>query len=282
MTNTEQIAAARKFLATPNLGKDMARELNKALAYIRELADIAEAAEARVKELEAATRVPVQGEPSRITGAKISTGGPRSCQVTFDVGGMSEEHVLGCGHKRLLQLPRATVPDAATEESEKRAWAIASHLERDRELIKAELASRIEDRDYWYGIADKAASQRDAANEDRKQVEAEIRDLLKVDIPSLKAERDAATAAIESVRVVTDALRSRYSDNSEAAYFMGQIVAALDGAPEPEWEREYRRVRPDGTPVFNAVFETMPLLDDYYTAEYRTVSPWLPAVGESK
>lgn len=53
MTNTEQIAAAREFLATPNLGKSMARELNKALAYMWELADIAEAAEARVKELEA-------------------------------------------------------------------------------------------------------------------------------------------------------------------------------------------------------------------------------------
>ena len=53
MTNAEQLAEARKFLATPNLGKDMARELNKALAYIRELADVAEAAEARVKELEA-------------------------------------------------------------------------------------------------------------------------------------------------------------------------------------------------------------------------------------
>ena len=44
---------AREFLATPNLGRDMARELNKALTYMWELADIAEAAEARVKELEA-------------------------------------------------------------------------------------------------------------------------------------------------------------------------------------------------------------------------------------
>lgn len=53
MSNTELIAGARKFLATPNLGRDMARELNKALAYMWELADIAEAAEARIKELEA-------------------------------------------------------------------------------------------------------------------------------------------------------------------------------------------------------------------------------------
>ena len=62
MANEELIMHAREFLATPNLGRDMARELDKALAYIRELADIAEAAEARIAELEAATRVPVQGE----------------------------------------------------------------------------------------------------------------------------------------------------------------------------------------------------------------------------
>lgn len=53
MTNEEQLAEARKFLATPNMGKSMARELDKALIHIRRLADIAEAAEVRVKELEA-------------------------------------------------------------------------------------------------------------------------------------------------------------------------------------------------------------------------------------
>ena len=44
---------AREFTESPNLGKDMVRELDNALIYIRELADIAETAEARVKELEA-------------------------------------------------------------------------------------------------------------------------------------------------------------------------------------------------------------------------------------
>ena len=44
MTNTELIAEARKFLATPNLGKVMARELDKALIYIRRLADALESA----------------------------------------------------------------------------------------------------------------------------------------------------------------------------------------------------------------------------------------------
>ena len=66
MTNAEKLAEARKFLATPNLGKDMARELDNALIYIRELADIAEAAEARVKELEA-------GEISALREARAET-----------------------------------------------------------------------------------------------------------------------------------------------------------------------------------------------------------------
>ena len=88
-------------------------------------------------------------------------------------------------------------------------------------------------------------------------------------------ERDAALAAIERVKETL----SLHNPNGR---LVKEALAALDGAPEPEWEREYRRVRPDGVPVFNAVFETMPLLDDYYTAEYRTVSPWLPVEGESK
>ena len=73
MTNDEQIAEARKFLATPNLGKDMARELDKALIYIRELADIAEAAEARVKGFEA--NFPCDG------GCNYASGPEESCSL---------------------------------------------------------------------------------------------------------------------------------------------------------------------------------------------------------
>ena len=66
MTNEELIMHAREFTESPNLGKDMARELNKALAYMWELADIAEAAESRVKELEA-------GEISALREARAET-----------------------------------------------------------------------------------------------------------------------------------------------------------------------------------------------------------------
>lgn len=94
----ELIKEARKFLATPNLGKDMARELDKALIHIRRLADALEvamiphaeceasgeragaqladlkaaleAAEARVKELEA-------GVTGRIVTASFEDGKTR-------------------------------------------------------------------------------------------------------------------------------------------------------------------------------------------------------------
>ena len=87
------------------------------------------------------------------------------------------------------------VSDAATGESEKRAWAIASHLERDRELIKAE--------------------------------------------------RDAAVAAIERVRArlqptLGGTPTGEFADVCGCGkdYFpcdhAAAIIAALDGAPEPE------------------------------------------------
>jgi len=43
----ELVKEAREFLATPNLGKSLMRELDKAMIYIRRLADAHEAAEAR-------------------------------------------------------------------------------------------------------------------------------------------------------------------------------------------------------------------------------------------
>ena len=82
MTN-ELIAEARKFLATPNLGKDMARELNKALAYMWELADIAEAAEARVKELEAEAPEP-EWEERTAYGSQLESG-----YITIELRGLN-------------------------------------------------------------------------------------------------------------------------------------------------------------------------------------------------
>ena len=60
---------------------------------------------------------------------------------------------------------------------------------------------------------------------------------MRADLDALEAatrERDAALAAIKRVRDLANSLRGRYADNSDAAYFTKQFLAALDGAPEPE------------------------------------------------
>lgn len=42
-------------------------------------------------------------QPSNVTGATIATAGPGQCRVTFNVDGMSEEHLPGCGHEPIVQ-----------------------------------------------------------------------------------------------------------------------------------------------------------------------------------
>ena len=160
-----------------------------------------------------------------------------------------QEHLLDEIFAAFPALSRATVPDAATE-----------------------LAQLMAERDAG------------------KQAEADRAYLHQLGL-KLGAERDAALAAIERGRNVLELLRNYAEDSIDTTHGMLSAsfvkthveiaLSELDEAPEPDDEWEYRRVRPDGVPVFNAVFETMPLLDDYYTAEYRTVSPWLPVEGES-
>lgn len=41
-----------------------------------------------------------------------------------------------------------------------------------------------------------------------------------------------------------------------------------------EWE--YRRVRPDGRPVYGPIFDLMPDLDYGWSAERRPLGPWIP------
>ena len=186
-------------------------------------------------------------------------------------------------------LSRVTVPDAAPDGQviipiariQELREAKDAATERVAEL-EAELASRIEDRDYWYGIADKAKDQRDAANEDRKQAEAEIRDLLKVDIPSLKAERNAATTAIAEVRALhrrepgTGVDWCSHCIDNDGPWPCSTI-AALDGAPEPEWEEvvQYGNLTSAGF--------LQEISGRNYAMHKRVVrfGPVLPAQGES-
>lgn len=89
------------------------------------------------------------------------------------------------------------------------------------------------------GHADCAAV-RQVSESDHSTERVEEMHELTMKLLETRAERDAATAAIERVRAVADSLGGRYADNSDAAYLTNQIRAALDGAPEPEaveWAR---------------------------------------------
>lgn len=93
--------------------------------------------------------------------------------------------------------------------------------------------------------------ERDAATERGRQADAELRDMLRVDIPSLKAERDAVVTAIERVReIVSDLCSEGCCDLCEGKNEGWEMVLqALDGAPEPE-EGVIKSPRwPDGCPM---------------------------------
>lgn len=227
-----------------------------------------------------ATRVPVQGEPNDDRGLRTIAEGMKAAkeklyEIGTGVGG------LAVGHPELYEAyskwddlsdydhadtvlalldrlaDRAAVPDAANRE-------LTEAIRLTVEYVGNDMLPAIEGWD-WYDALVKYAPEVAQAFVDKP-----------IHFPK-SAERDAALAAIERVRVVAFGHGKGAED---LPVDRDALKAALDGAPEPEWEREYRRVRPDGVPVFNAVFESLPVLDDYYTAEYRTVSPWLPVEGE--
>lgn len=97
-----------------------------------------------------------------------------------------------------------------------------------------------------------------------------------------RAERDAALAAIERCREVADALRTRYAENSDAEYFVRQIVAALDGAPEAEWEYGVE-VEGEVAVRQKAIAERACDSAVYATlVRRRKAGPWEPVEGESR
>lgn len=121
-------------------------------------------------------------------------------------------------------------------------------------------------------------------------------------------ERDAAVAAIERIREAVSGHPEcdRYSEDDviscgwKSAY--ASVVAALDGAPEPEWEYRAKVVHPDWPGNHYIVFKHAPTRDELenpvlYGDEFggmnqleggklaspeyrRPAGPWLPVEGE--
>lgn len=121
------------------------------------------------------------------------------------------------------RLSRAAVPDAATEELLKR--------------VEEAEAQSAEDSVEWQQMKERA-SQRFNAYQQKKR---ELRQM-EIRAEKAEAERDAALAAIERIRQAVSGHPEcdRYEEGDviscgwKSAY--ASVVAALDGAPEPEWE----------------------------------------------
>ena len=101
------------------------------------------------------------------------------------------------------------------------------------DLTEQELVWHYRDAESVLAAGFSRATEPDAATERGRQVEAELRDMLRVDIPSLKAERDAALAAIERVR----AIHGPSDEFPAGCDYCERLTpcstrAALDGAPE--------------------------------------------------
>lgn len=218
---------------------------NASASMIRRLADA----------LEAATRVPVQGEPNVCLDHKPvqhRDGKPPWCNA--------------CG--------LAPVPDAATEELLKR--------------VEEAEAQSAEDRVEWQQMKERA-SQRFNAYQQKKR---ELRQM-EIRAEKAEAERAAAIAAIERVRVVAFGHGKGAED---LPVDRDALKAALDWAPEPEVTEWVYRARNSilnsGAHVSEAAARaTLQLMIDNYVfeeepepvfVERRPRFSWLPVEGESK
>ena len=205
-------------------------DLDELIAALRERAASDSPAHTLMNEaadaLEAATRVPVRGEPSDDREGLIT-------ERTYGHGSITLTHYRSSGRIGVVQrgensvmdvtdllvflqdsgldedLSRAAVPDAATGELDKVT------LDRLQELA--------EERGYDKGFAAGWKSGGRTA------------DLLAPKLRKAQAERDAALAAIERVRAIHEQ-HPRWPDKCGGCdgYYPCATAAALDGAPEPE------------------------------------------------
>lgn len=94
--------------------------------------------------------------------------------------------------------------------------------------------------------------------------------------PSVARARPATAFDREAVRRVI-AGRATILNDHQVDELVDAVLAAFGSAPvvsdDTEWE--YRRVDRNGRPILYAVFDQMPLLDEGYSAERRSIGPWV-------
>lgn len=275
--------------------------------------------------LEATTRAPVQGEPN---------GGHAQQKCPHCEGGLGTHTMPSLDGAPCMICASCNQVSLAVdwlegEPNDDREAILRKALKQIREIGEAGLAGPYvhdlpRDADPNWGwlqtmwpivvAVDCALAERvavpDAATEAKANVK--IADLV-YENASLKAERDAATEAIERVRAihkVKHGEKARYAPGDEPGVAMPthfepysmcegcsatwpcQTIAALDGAPEPEWEWGYAGETLVG--VHNSISresaeEDVANLRRYWKDERKfwvvrrtPASEWLPVEGESK
>ena len=275
-----------------------------------------------------ATRVPVQGEPNDDRGElrKLAEGGKAAKEKLYEIGtgvgglavnfpdlyeaygqwGDLSAHDHADTVLMLLDelnaASRATVPDAATERERADLWRSLDWMLWGvgmNDVFREPLANKM--------IAALSDGEFDQAQDlirgwDARRGGPHERNLF----VELKAERDAALAAVERVRAIHEPFEAgggrQYCGECSGAAGSGSLlpwpcstIAALDGAPEPEWEyglsTDGLDEKPEPFPTREAAQHVIDNPDIYrkwthgnsMTLYYRRpTSAWLPVEGESR
>lgn len=268
--------------------------------------------------LKAATRVPVQGEPN-----DDREGGEKDEIYDLICESASVEEAAEVILARFPEITRTTVPDAATDKPDpcemthtppfdfaqcethdttfplggKCKWhGRTSIVEVLQEEIDEQRARAVR-AEHEHGEADKARHWFEVAHKSHERAD------------KAEAERDAALAAVSDARAVCLHLGCIDGDVSQPApsYYVSvgrnvvatEVLAALDGAPEPEaveWEYAVGGMNPGSTEawahdedVISSNFDTARAWTDEAIASgsfsnaivvKRRVNPWLPVEGE--
>lgn len=156
------------------------------------------------------------------------------------------------------------------------------------EMTAEEAVQMVLKRPEMYGLQ-KVAAVPDAATEERIERWMQLVGKGVEERMAAEAERDAALDAIERARAVCLHLGGINGDVSHPApsYYVSvgrnvvatEVLAALDGAPEPEWEYGVRDEL-GGLYIVNRPKD--PALKSGGYLRRRKAGPWLPAEGESK
>jgi len=129
---------------------------------------------------------------------------------------------------------RSEVPEPSAEE-----WAVRVHAAREKAIAKGYTPEH----DAKHGVRHLLRWSIDYARRGRAEDSAGLA-AAAIDLANIAyAELERLRHVADTMRAVSEALRTRYASDSQAAYFMREIDAALEALPEPQGEPSDAQVR---------------------------------------